>query len=85
MLVLAVSAFLVAALYGIFGNVIVWLMLTHRKVPLRFIWSGAPFYLYRVCNRMSPPSPTLKAFALSTNVALILAVPLLIWVFAASP
>jgi hypothetical protein len=79
MVIVAVSAFVIAVLYGLIGNLVVWLVLSHRKVPLRFGMSGVPFYLYGACNRLSPPSPALKRFALSTNVSFILAFPLLIW------
>ena len=75
---LAMPAFVLAVLYAVIGNAIVFHVLVRRKVPLRFMWSGTPFYLYGMCNHLSPPLPALKAFALSTNMALILAVPLLI-------
>ena len=76
---LAMSASVLAVLYAVIGNGIVFLFLARRKVPLRFMWSGTPFYLYGVCKRLSPPMPALKAFALSTNIALLLAFPLLVW------
>jgi hypothetical protein len=80
---LALLAFVLTVLYAVVGNTMVLLILIRRKAPLRFMWSGTPFYLYGMCNRLSPPSPALKAFALSTNIALIVAVPLLIWTWIA--
>jgi hypothetical protein len=72
-------AFVLTVLYAVIGNAIVFLILAQRKVPLRFMWAGTPLYLYGMCKRLSPPMPILKAFALSTNISLLLAVPLLIW------
>jgi hypothetical protein len=79
MAIVAVFFFVIAILYGVIGNLVVWFVLSHRKVPMRFMMSAIPFYLYGACNRLLPPSPALKRFALSTNVSFILAIPLLFW------
>jgi hypothetical protein len=65
--------------YAAIGNAVVGLVLLRRKIPVRFMWSGTPFYLYGACTRMTPRSRTLIAFALSTNISLLLAVPACIW------
>ena len=62
-----------SGLYAIFGNIVVYVVLIDRKIPVSFMWSGTPFYLYRVCGR--EPDKTgivLKRFALSTNIAFFL-------------
>lgn len=65
--------FTVSAAYAVLGNVAVYLALTRRNVPLRFIWAGTPGYLYRICVASPAVSPGLCRFALSTNVAFIIA------------
>jgi len=70
------AAFAFAVLYAVIGNAVVLLILVHRKAPIRFWRSSLPFYLYGVCNRSTPPtSRALRGFALSTNIAAILAIP----------
>ena len=82
---LALSIFAASIACAAIGNAAVLLVLIVRKIPLRFIWAGAPFYLYRVCNRATPPtSRALRAFALSTNIAFLLAIPTWIWFEAVS-
>jgi hypothetical protein len=74
---LIAAAFAFAVLYAVIGNAVVFLILARRKTPVRFWRSGLPFYLYGVCNRSTPPtSRALRGFALSTNIAAILAIPL---------
>lgn len=66
--------------YAALGNAFVLVALTRRKTPVRFIWAGTPFYLYRICNRSEPPaSRALRIFALSTNIAVLLAVTFWLW------
>jgi hypothetical protein len=85
MITLALSAFVASTAYAVIGNAVVLMVLLHRKAPLRLIWSGTPFYLYGVCNRSSPAAGrALRAFALSTNLALLLAIPSWIWLEIAS-
>jgi hypothetical protein len=80
LLELAAIAFAVCVVYGVIGNAIVLFALVRRKTPMRLMWTGVPFYLYGLCNRSSPPvSRALTGFALSTNIALLLAIPALIW------
>jgi hypothetical protein len=71
----AALAFAVA--YAVIGNAVVGLILARRKASISFWRAGLPFYLYGVCNRLTPPtSRALRGFALSTNIAGILAIPL---------
>jgi hypothetical protein len=85
MTTLALSIFAASIAYAAIGNTAVLLILLGRKIPLRFIWAGTPFYLYGLCNRATPPtSRALRAFALSTNIALLLAIPSWIWFEAVS-
>lgn len=73
---LAAIAFASCVTYSVVGNALVLLVLIRRKTPLRFMWAGTPFYLYGICNRSTPPtSRALRGFALSTNIALFLAIP----------
>ncbi len=56
--------------YAVTGNAIVFLLLRRRKVPLNFMWSGTPGYLYRRCvDSGAAVGVTLRRFALSTNIA----------------
>jgi hypothetical protein len=76
----ALTAVVVCIAHAVIGNAIVGLILLHKKIPMRMMWAGTPFYLYGVCNRASPPVGTaLRTFALSTNIALILTIPSLVW------
>ena len=78
--------FAICIAYGAIGNAVVLLILRRRKMPLRLIWSGTPFYLYGVCNRSSPPvGKVLTGVALSTNIALLAAIPALIWMQVSTP
>jgi len=82
---LALAAFAVCVIHAVIGNAIVGFILLRRKVPLRLMWAGTPFYLYGVCKHTVPPAGrALQAFALSTNIALVLTVPSLIWFMATS-
>jgi hypothetical protein len=73
---LATIAVALSVTYSVIGNAVVLLMLIRRRTPLRFLWAGTPFYLYGICNRANPPtSRALRGFALSTNIALLLAIP----------
>ena len=65
--------------YAVLGNFAVYVILVSRKVSLRFGYAGLPFYLYRVCVEASPAMPRLRAFALSTDIALLLAPRAWIW------
>lgn len=78
--VVPVIAFAECVIYAVVGNAVVFLTLTWRRTPLRWVWAGMPFYLYGICNHASPPAGrALTAFALSTNIAALLAVPAAIW------
>jgi hypothetical protein len=82
---LSLTAFAICVVHAVIGNAIVGLILLRRKTPLRLMWVGTPFYLYGVCNRTVPPTGrALKALALSTNIALVLSIPSLIWFMATS-
>ena len=58
--------------YAVLGNVLVLLALMRRNVPLNFMWAGIPGYLYRRCIG-ADVGTALTRFALSTNVALLVA------------
>jgi hypothetical protein len=77
--VIPVLAFMGTVGYAVLRNVAVYIILASRKVPMRFGWAGTPFYLYRVCAQASPAMPRLRTFALSTNIAALLAIPSWIW------
>jgi hypothetical protein len=64
-------------LYAVLGNIIVYFILIHRKVPLRSIWAGTPAYLYRICVReRTLVGDSLRRFAFTTNVAFLVAMAL---------
>jgi hypothetical protein len=68
------AAFVAAVAFAAIGNAIAYILLVRRHLPVRFIWAGTPFYLYRICVRSNPPVPTLlRWFTLATNVAFIAA------------
>jgi hypothetical protein len=80
----ATLAFMITVAYSAVGNAVLYVLLRRRGVAFRFVWSGTPGYLYRVCRRSTPPLPrALTGFALSTYIAFILVIPAGIW-FAAS-
>jgi hypothetical protein len=61
-------------LYALLGNLMVYGILNRRKVQLSSLWAGTPGYLYRVCARETEVvGPTLRRFALSTNIAFLMA------------
>lgn len=67
--------FAFCGIYAVLGNVIVYFVLIRRKVPLRSIWAGTPGYLYHICLRERViVSTRLRRFALSTNIAFLIAV-----------
>jgi len=77
---IAAGALVLTVAYAIIGNALVLLVLLHRQTPLRMMLTGMPFYLYGVCNRSTPPAGRfVRAFALSTDVSLLLAIPSCIW------
>jgi hypothetical protein len=74
MIVIAgMSLFGFSVLYAVLGNAAVYFILRHREVPMRSIWAGTPGYLYRVCCGTSVAGLGLRRFALSTNIAGLLA------------
>jgi hypothetical protein len=78
-------AFAASVVYAAAGNAIMVRILSRRRIPFRSVWAGTPFYLYGVCIRMTPASRALRAFALSTDVAFVLALPVGAWLMIASP
>ena len=67
-------AFAVSALYAVVGNAAVAWVLIRRSVPVRFLWSGTPGYLYRICaENTTTVGKYLRRFAFSTNVAFLVA------------
>jgi hypothetical protein len=77
------AAFVAAGITAVFGNLLVYILLTRQGVPAKFMWSGTPFYLYKVCVRAQPPvRRSLCRLALVTNVAFIAAFVLGIALFA---
>ena len=69
---IAGTAFAVTVAYAALGNAIVWLLLVRRKIPLASLRAGWLFYLYK---HVPPTERQLRAFALSTNIAALLAIP----------
>jgi hypothetical protein len=68
------SAFGAAVLVATVGNALVYVLLSRRGVPVRFMWAGTPFYLYAMCVRAQPPvRGALRGLALTTNIAFIAA------------
>lgn len=80
----ATDIFAIALAYAVLGNAIVLAALLRLKAPVRFWKTGTPLYLYGVCSSL-PGRPVLTAFALSTNVALLIAISALIWSLMAHP
>lgn len=78
-------AFAASVAYAGAGNALIAGILCRRRIPFRSIWAGTPFYLYGVCIRMSPDSRGLRLFALTTDVAFVLALPLGVWLLTSSP
>jgi hypothetical protein len=69
-----VAALVAAVVTAVFGNALVYVLLSRRGVPIRFMWAGTPFYLYKLCVRAQPPvRRSLCRLALVTNVAFIAA------------
>jgi hypothetical protein len=60
----------ISVVYAVFGNVAVYLLLLRRHVPMKSLWAGAPGYLYR----LTPGGTALRRFALTTNVAFVVAI-----------
>jgi hypothetical protein len=74
MIDLLVLLLAVCIVYAVIGNAVVFVLLTRRKVPLRFMWAGTPTYLYRACvDAGSNVGAGLRRFAFSTNVAFVIA------------
>jgi hypothetical protein len=78
-------AFAASIVYAAGGNAIIARMLLRRRIPFRSVWAGTPFYLYGVCLRMTPSDRRLRAFALSTDAAFILAFALCAWLMLLNP
>lgn len=72
------GTFFIALLVGsfsIFANIAVYRGLRRRNVAIRFLWSGTPGYLLRLCAHL-PPSPEnarLTRLAKWADIALVLA------------
>ena len=67
------SIFVFCVVYAVFGNLVVYLILSRRGVPMRFMWAGTPTYLYRVCAKSPDVGVALRRFAASTNIAFVVA------------
>jgi hypothetical protein len=78
-------AFAASVVYAAGGNAIIARLLLRRRIPFRSVWAGTPFYFYGVCLRMSPADRGLRAFALSTDAAFVLAFTLCAWLLLLSP
>ncbi len=78
-------AFAAAVVYAGAGNALIARILYRRRVPFRSVWAGTPFYLYGVCIRMAPASRGLRWFALTTDAAFVIALPLGAWLLISSP
>lgn len=78
-------AFAATVIYAAAGNAVIARMLLRRRIPFRSVWAGTPFYLYGVCLRMTPGDRSLRAFALSTDAAFVLAFALCAWLMILSP
>jgi len=74
----AADIFVIALAYAVLGNAIVLVALLRLNAPVRLWKAGVPLYLYGVCSSL-PRRSILTAFALSANVALLIAVSALIW------
>ncbi len=75
--------FALCVVHATVGNAAVAIILRRRHVPFEFWRSGMPFYLYKCCNRATPPAgKALCRFALSTNVAGLVAIVDLLPMFA---
>ena len=61
--------FVLSTLYAVIGNAVVLLILASKNISTKFLWSGTPGYLYRVCAKEPTAGPRLRCFALSTDVA----------------
>lgn len=61
--------FALSVAYAVLGNVIVYVILLRRHVPVSFMWAGTPGYLYRVCVA-ARVGVCVQRFAFSTNIAL---------------
>lgn len=69
--------FALSVLYAVLGNVFVYGILIRRKIQVRSLWAGTPGYLYRVCaTETAIIGPGLRRFALSTNIAFLVAMVL---------
>ncbi len=78
-------AFAASIVYAAGGNAIIARMLLRRRIPFRSVWAGTPFYLYSVCMRMTPADRGLRAFALSTDAAFLLAFAFCAWLMLLNP
>jgi hypothetical protein len=74
---LLIIIFALSIAYAVIGNVVVYVILIRRKVPVRFLWAGTPGYLYRICaNQSGLVSSGLRKFALSTNILFLVGIVL---------
>jgi hypothetical protein len=62
--------FALSLAYAVLGNVAVYLMLPHRGTAINSFWVGVPGYLYK----FTVAGTGLRRFALSTNVAFLIAI-----------
>jgi len=78
-------AFAATVVYAAGGNATIARTLLRRRIPFRSVWAGTPFYLYGVCLRMTRADRGLRAFALSTDAAFILAFAQCAWLMLLNP
>ena len=68
------SGFVASVLLAVFGNLIVYVRLVRRGIPVRFVWAGTPGYLYRTALRVDPAvAASVRALALVSVISFFLA------------
>ena len=69
----------VFASYAVISNLAVYFILLGKGVKAEFMWAGTPGYLYHVCVHSPNVSKGLRYVALSTNIAFVAAMLILIF------
>ena len=74
MTTLVLIIFVCCVTYAVVGNLIVYVILVQRGIPVRSLWAGTPTYLYRICLDATPSvGKSLRRFAFSTDIAFFVA------------